>query len=328
MHVDLAVPSPGPDEVLIKVAACGICGSDLHLYRTNAHRGSGLLWISGEGYEVPGHEYSGVIAETGRNVTGFRIGERVVGVTGGGGFAEFVKVPANAFQLIRIPDEVSFDEAATTEPLADGLQMVRKADVQVGENVVIYGVGIIGLGVIQALIALGTPAKNIIAIDVSETRLQMARQIGATATINPLYEDVLERAGAICGTVATVFPSMNPPDIAVVIDCAGYLKHMQGPPPLQQALRLLRPRNGRIICFGAYEGEFPVDFMPLIYKEASIFGSMGYSPAELEQALALMAGRKLDRSQLISHSFPLERIAEAFEAQGTSAAIKVMVTVG
>ena len=119
---------------------------------------------------------------------------------------------------------------------------------------------------------------------------------------------------------------MNPPDVAVVIDCAGYLKHMQGPPPLQLAMHLLRPKGGRIICFGAYESEFALDFMPVIHKEISILGSMGYSPDDLQQAISLMASGKVNRARLVSHQFPLERITEAFETQATAAAIKVMVT--
>lgn len=134
-RTDVADPQAGPGEVLVRVEACGICGSDLHLYRTNAHRGPSLLRVTPEGYEVPGHEYSGVIVKTGRDVRGWHVGERVVGVTGGGAFAELVPVPVNPYQLARMPANVSFEEAATTEPLADALQMVRLATIEPGEHV-------------------------------------------------------------------------------------------------------------------------------------------------------------------------------------------------
>ena len=91
---DVAIPEPGADEVLVRVEACGICGSDMHLYRTNAHRGPGLLRVTAEGYEIPGHEYSGVIERVGARVTGWQAGDRVVGVTGGGAFAEWVPFPS------------------------------------------------------------------------------------------------------------------------------------------------------------------------------------------------------------------------------------------
>jgi threonine dehydrogenase-like Zn-dependent dehydrogenase len=325
---DVPVPEPGPDEVIVKVEACGICGSDMHLYRTNAHRGPSLLRATPEG-EIPGHEYSGVIVKTGADIINYRVGERVVGVTGGGGFAEYVPVPDSPYQLVRMPDNVSFEEAATTEPLADSLQMVRLADVQPGENVVVFGVGIIGLGVIQALRALAVPAAQIVAIDVSDARLAMAREVGATAAINPRAQDLLSAVRDICGFTALTFPQRaDVPNVAVVIDCAGYLKHMSGPAPLESALQMLQPAGGRIICFGAYEGDVTLDLMPLINKQAKIYGSMGYAPAELEQALALMAAGKVDRRKLVSDRFGIDRITDAFETQGNGRAIKVMVTPG
>jgi threonine dehydrogenase-like Zn-dependent dehydrogenase len=323
---DIAEPKPGPGEVLVEVHACGICGSDLHLYRTNAHRDSGgVLRVDPEGREIPGHEYAGIIVELGEGVRDWRVGERVVGVTGGGGFAQRVPVPVNVFQLARMPEGLTFEEAATTEPLADGLQMVRKAAPQAGEHVVVYGVGIIGLGVIQALRALCPKLGRVIAVDVSAPRLRMAREVGATDVIDASKEDVIDTAGRLCGWVTPAFPRMTVPDIGVVIDCAGYLKHMKGPPPLQNALRLLRPKGGRVICFGAYEGPVTLELMDIIHKEAQIHGSMGYGPAELDEALALMGSRKVNRQVLISHRFPLDNIRDAFAAQGSGNAIKVMI---
>lgn len=325
VHEDITTPEPAAGEVIVAVEACGICGSDLHLYRTNAHRGPSVLRATPQG-EIPGHEYSGIVHKVGANVAGYAVGDRVVGVTGGGGFAEYVPVPVNSFQIAHMPDNVSFEEAATTEPLADSLQMVRLAAIQPGENVVVFGVGIIGLGVIQALRALNIPAAKIVAIDVSPTRLAMAQACGATDAVNPRDTDLQEAMKKICGFTSLTFP--HPEDIAnvaVVIDCAGYLKHMAGPAPLESALQMLQPAGGRIICFGAYEGDVTLNLMPLINKQASIRGSMGYAPEDIEQALALMAAGKIDRRMLISDRFDLDRIVEAFETQGNGAAIKVLV---
>jgi threonine dehydrogenase-like Zn-dependent dehydrogenase len=323
---DVAEPRAGAGEVLVEVQACGICGSDLHLYRTNAHRHSGgVLRIDPDGREIPGHEYAGTIVALGEGVQGWRVGERVVGVTGGGGFAERVPVPVNPFQIARMPEGLSFEEAATTEPLADGLQLVRKAAPQPGENVVVYGVGIIGLGVIQALRALCPDVGHVIAIDVQAQRLEKALEVGATHGVNAADTDVVRAVGDLCGWVSPAFPRMTVPDVGVVIECAGYLQHMKGPPPLQNALNLLRPRGGRIVCFGAYEAPVTLELMPLIHKEPTIIGSMGYGPTELDEALSLMASGKVDRKRLISHRFPLSRIRDAFVTQGGGGAIKVMV---
>lgn len=329
MHTDVLRPKAGPNEVVVKVAACGICGSDLHIYRLQSASSeamySGTLRVDDDGRRIIGHEYSGVIAEIGSGVQGFQVGDRVVGVTAGGGMAEYVPVPVNPYQIARIPANVSFEEAATTEPMADSLQMVRKAAVQQGENVVVFGVGIIGLGVVQALRAVAPQVGKIIAVDVSAPRLAMALEVGATDAINAAHEDVVEAASRICGVVSNPFPPMSPPDVAVVIDCAGYIKHMEGPPPLQSALRLLRPRGGRIICFGAFEDDVTLNLTDLINKEPVIYGSMGYLPQELTQALQLMAQGKVDRRKLISHRFPVEQVRQAFETQGNGAAIKVIV---
>lgn len=331
MQADVARPRPGPGDVLVQVAACGICGSDLHIYReTSAVTEAlyyGVLRTDADGRRIIGHEYSGVIAELGDGVEDFRVGERVVGVTAGGGMAEYVTVPASAFQLVRVPDAVSLEEAATTEPLADGLQMVRKAAVRPGENVVVFGAGIIGLGVIQALRATVPEHGRIIAVDVLQPRLRTALEAGATDAIDAAREDVVAAAGRLCGTVEWPFPPMCPPDVAVVIDCAGYIRSIAGPPPLQTALDLLRPRDGRIVCFGTFEDEVRLDLAHLIDKEPTIHGSMGYLPQELGQALELMAAGKLDRRRLISHRFALEQVHEAFAVQAGGSAIKVMVMV-
>jgi threonine dehydrogenase-like Zn-dependent dehydrogenase len=323
---DIVEPSLGPGEVMVEVKACGICGSDLHLYRTNAHRGAGVLRINEQGLEIPGHEYSGVILQVGEGVSGYQVGDKVVGVTGGGAFAERVPVPANPYQLTHMPEGVSFEEAATTEPMADALQMVRLADVQPGDNVVVFGVGIIGLGVIQALRALDKPVNKVVAIDVSPSRLAMALDVGATDAINAgNTEDVVAAVAALCGTTPNIFGGPDAPRVDTVIDCAGYLKHMSGPPPLQSAINMLKPRGGKIICFGAYEGPVTLDLTYLIEKQIHIIGSLGYDASELNQGLDLMASGKVDRKKLITHGFPVDQIVEAFETQGRGQAIKVMI---
>lgn len=324
-RTDATPGQPGPGEVLIAVAACGICGSDLHMFRHDTSR-ERLTRRTAEGYDVPGHEFAGTIAAVGEGVAGWQVGERVVGVTGnGGGMAQFVTVPVNPFQLVRIPDGVSFEEAATTEPLADGLQMARKATIAPGETVLVFGAGIIGLGVIQAIRARGLAPARIIAVDIHDRRLEAALAVGATDVINARDQDVFEAAAALCGREDD-FRGQSA-KIDVVFDCAGYIRHIPGPPPLQLALRMIANRNGRIICFGGFEGEMPIDFSYVIRKEPVIIGSNGYAAEELVEALDLMAAGRVDRRGLISHRFPLDEVAEAFAAQGRPDSVKVMLDV-
>lgn len=321
---DATRPAPAAGEVVIEVKACGICGSDLHMYRDNSYREK-LVRSTPEGIEIPGHEFAGVIAELGAGVTDWKIGQAVVGVTGmGGGMADYVTVPVNPFQLVAIPDGVDWDIAATTEPLADGLQMVRKAGIKPGENVVIFGVGIIGLGVIQSILARGVAPERIIAIDVQQRRLDKALEVGATHAVNARDGNVFDAVAAICGTEEG-YPGISA-RIGVVFDCAGYIKHMSGPPPLETALRLIDLIGGRIVCFGGYEGAMMIDMGPLIQKQPTIMGSNGYAAEELVEALHLMATGKVDRKTLISHSLPISSISDAFEVQCSPEAVKVMLT--
>ncbi|SFS09042.1 zinc-dependent alcohol dehydrogenase [Sphingomonas jatrophae] len=322
---DATCPTPAAGEVLVTVEACGICGSDLHMYRNDTYRES-LVRSTPEGYEVPGHEFAGRIAALGEGVTEWTIGERVVGVTGlGGGMAELVAVPVNPFQLVRIPSEVSAPEAATTEPLADALQMVRKAEIKSGENILVFGAGIIGLGVIQAIRAKGIEVGRVVAVDVHDRRLEKALEVGATDVLNPKTCDVFEAAAAICGREDDYRGESA--NVSVVFDCAGYIKHIPGPPPLEVALHLIANRDGRIICFGGYEDRMLIDFGYMIQKEPVIIGSNGYAAEELVEALELMRTGAVDRRTLISHRFPLDQVSEAFEAQGRPDAVKVMLTV-
>jgi len=325
MRDDASLPTPIVGEVIVAVESCGICGSDLHLYRNNAHREL-LVRATPEGYEVPGHEFAGRISSIGKGVKRWKVGDRVVGVTGqGGGMADYVAVPDNPFQLVPMPDAVSFQQAATTEPLADGLQMIRKAAASKGENVLVFGVGIIGLGVIQAYCATGSDIGKLIAVDVHQARLAKALEVGATDAVNARDGDLVEQIQAITGEeISWRGTSAN---IHVVIDCAGYIKHMPGPPPLETALRLVSCEHGRIVCFGAYEDKMLIDMMPLINKQPVIMGSNGYAAEDLVHALELMRDGKVDRQSLISHSFPLDQIADAFSTQDTPEAIKVMIDV-
>ena len=323
-RADATPPTAADGEVIVAVEACGICGSDLHMFRNGSYRDQ-LVRATPEGYHVPGHEFAGTIAAIGNGVTGWSVGERVVGVTGfGGGMADYVAVPVSPFQLVRMPEGVDMIEAATTEQLADGLQMVRKAAIKRGENVVIFGVGIIGLSVIQAIRAREIEAGQVIAVDVHEARLDAALTQGATATVNARDGDVFDQVAAITGTEEGY--QGKSARIGAVIDCAGYIKHMPGPPPLETALRLIDLDGGRIVCFGAYEDRMTIDFGPMIQKQPTIMGSNGYAAEELVEALAYMAERKVDRASLVSHRFPISQAPEAFAAQCAPEAVKVMLT--
>src|SRR6202789_3879273 len=200
---DLPAPVPGVDEILVRVAACGICGSDVHGYDGSSGRRIPPI--------VMGHEAAGVIAAVGEGVTGYRAGERVtfdstvycgvcefcqrgevnlcdnrqvVGVSCGdyrraGAFAEYVTVPERI--LYRLPDKLSFSDAAMLEAVSVAIHAVRVAEVTGGESALVIGAGMIGLLILQAARASG--CSRILVADVDASRLNLAKDAGADVTI-------------------------------------------------------------------------------------------------------------------------------------------------
>ncbi|RYD30907.1 MAG: galactitol-1-phosphate 5-dehydrogenase, partial [Verrucomicrobiaceae bacterium] len=236
------VPAIQPDEVLIKVAACGICGSDVH----------GMDGSSGRRIPpvIMGHEASGTIVETGDQVENWTKGarvtfdstlycgqcawcadgqvnlcdnRRVLGVSCGdyrqnGAFAEYVAVPARV--LYAIPDNMSFEQAAFAEPAAVALHAVNRAQAGPGQSALVVGAGIIGLLIIQALKAAG--CSKVYATDLSEARLDLARDLGADevfpAKAGGLKEAMLERTGGQGVDIAMEVVGISP-TLTAAIEC-------------------------------------------------------------------------------------------------------------
>ena len=235
--VDFADPRPADDEVLLRIRACGICGSDIHGWDGSTGRRQPPL--------IMGHEASGEIVATGPRVEKWRKGDRVtfdstiscgacrfchsgqinlcenrrvVGVSPTeykqhGAFAELLAVPARI--LYRLPDNLPFDQAAMIEPVSIAIHAVQRIKVSANDTAVVVGSGMIGLLVIQALRWAG--AKRVIAVDLAENRLALARQLGATHAFNPSTTDVVaevtrltEGLGAdVAFEVVGVTPTVN-----------------------------------------------------------------------------------------------------------------------
>jgi L-iditol 2-dehydrogenase len=216
---DLPKPDPGPGEVLIRVEACGICGSDVHGYDGSTGRRIPPL--------VMGHEAAGVVADIGAHVTGFQTGQRVtfdstvscghcfychrgqvnlcdnrqvLGVSCGdyrraGAFAEFVTVPTRI--LYPLPDSLSFQKAAMIEAISVGVHAVAITPIALNDTVTVVGAGMIGLLTLQAAKLAG--ARRIIAVDVDDGRLATAKSLGATHTVNAKKDDAIQAIREITG---------------------------------------------------------------------------------------------------------------------------------
>jgi len=319
-------PQAGPGEILVKMKACGICGSDLHTYRLGLFQDE-ITKAVPQG-RIPGHEFAGDVVEVGAGVEGISVGDRVMALAVGG-MAEYVVITPAALNLTvyKLPPEVSYEEAATLEPMATSLHCAKLGTPVNGEQVVIFGAGIIGLGILQSLKALGVDLKKIIVADMADNRLEMARKLGATDVINVGKVDFAEKVMELAGPAPPILllPLVTSPNVDLVYDAVGYIKDNPAPPALEQALNVTR-EWGRIVVVGVYEGPMMLDPMAMVAKQIKIQGSYAYNlPDELLEALELIRAKKVDRNALITHVFPLEKAKEAFETQAnTGASVKVI----
>ncbi len=309
-------PGPGEHDVLVRVKACGICGSDLHMYRL------GMFEVLGrridEHRRIMGHELSGEIVELGEKVSGFSVGDRITGL-GHGGFAEYVPVRVTERSPHILPESVTFEEGATLEPLATSLHGVSLGKPAAGETVVVLGAGIIGLGCIQAIRA--SVDCRIIAVDASERRLDMAKNLGADAAVNLSETDPVEAVIELTGGARPVERfGVRGGDADLVIDCAG------APSSPDQGLLMLKQQFGRLVLVALFERPVDMDFNQVVRKHVAVYGSWTWTGDDYRRAIALVESGKVQRGPLISHVLDLEDAPEAFAVQDRpDTAIKVML---
>ena len=304
-------PKVNTGEILIKVKACGICGSDMHTYKLGLFPEVGLP--IGSGRMILGHEYSGDVVEVGEQVEGVKVGDRVIALSLGGGMAEYVKVftflNGNVFHL---PPEISYEEAATTEPLAVSLHAANIASPEEGETVLIVGAGIIGLGVLQILKARNS--NKVIMADLSPQRRAIAKKLGADFILDPSAGSLFDQVMQIVGPAPTTYSFVQTCAINTAMDCVGLMVNVPGPSVVEQLLPIVR-EGGKIILVGAYEDKVALDLNMIMGKGLKVLGSIAYLPQEFAEAIELIRTRKVNRKVVISRVFPLDQAKEAFELQ-------------
>ncbi|QZA34327.1 zinc-dependent alcohol dehydrogenase family protein [Hydrogenibacillus sp. N12] len=303
------VPSPAYGEVVIRVEACGICGTDQHIY----HGLPGSAAVTPP--RVLGHELAGEVVEIGEGVSELSIGDRVsvdpniycgrcrycrdgrphlceslqaVGVTRDGGMAEYCRVPvANCH---RLPDSMSSIEGAMVEPLGCVLHGIRKINVWPGASVLIIGGGFIGQLMLQAVKLHG--ASPVIISEPDEAKHELALRLGADVVVNPLRGDDLERELKRIGGAD------------IVVECVGKAETMQ------QAVQSAR-KGGQILLFGVSSPDTRIAISPyeVFSKELTIRGSF-INPHTHTAAISLIEQGKVRISPLISHTFRLEEVPE------------------
>ena len=313
---NVPTPTPGPNELLVAVKACGICGSDLHTYRYGLFEDLGME-IEGQDGRLMGHEFSGVVAEVGSEVQDVKVGDRLAGI-GRGAYAEYAIVEVAERSYHPLPEHVGFEEAATFEPFATSLHGVGLAAPKTGETVVIMGAGIIGLGAVQAIRA-ATSGVRVIVVDGMPSRLEMARQVGADEVVNFRDGDPVEQVYALVGEQEVPRLGYRGGNVDAVIDCAGAVASSQ------QGLQMLKQEDGRLVLVALFEHDGPLDRNMIVRKHVQLLGSWASTAADLRHALELIASGTVDRRLLVSHEFALDRAAEAFAVQEKGQAIKVVV---
>lgn len=315
-------PRPGPRDAIVRVAACGICGTDLSFIR---------LGRTGPG-DTPlclGHEMAGVVEWVGSEVRGSAVGERVVVHPGndeigriGIGAAEggltpalVVRETARGGRLFRVPDGLSLDIAALAEPLAVGMQAVERAEVKQGDKVAVFGCGPIGLFALATLLDRGI--EQVVAIDLNRRRRELALALGAQATLDPASCDVWDELARLHGTA----PFMRGPTPAT----NAFIEASGAATVITEVLERGRV-GGRLSVVALHYAPIPTNYLLVLMKQFSIHGSMEY-PRRFEDAIDLLARR--DLSQVITHRVPLARFDEALAVlQSAADCGKVLVTMG
>ena len=318
---ELPDPTPGPNDVVIRLAACGICGTDLSFAAVG-----GMLGPSDTPMAL-GHELSGTVAATGTKVNHLALGQRVVvnptsesnmiGSGGAGGFADYllVKDVTPDEHVFPIPDALSFEEAALTEPLSVALHGVNRAQVGPGSRVAVFGAGPIGLGVVLFLRQRGV--EDIVVFDLSEQRLQRARTLGAKIALNPAKVDVRQSLAEAHGAGTLYGWPVVHTDTFIEVSGAARV--------IPDAIALA-PLHAKLVVIAVHHEPVPVDFQTALAKEMTITTSLAY-PTEFNDVLALLLARKLDVEPMISHRYSFDQFMEAFAtAQDKERSAKVMVT--
>ena len=316
----------GPKDILVNNKACGICGTDVHIY--HGEKGSAEVTPP----VVLGHEFAGVVAKVGEEVTSFKPGDHVamdpnmycgqcvpcrvgkkqecehlfaLGVNVNGGFAEYAVCPET--QCFKVREDISFDEAAMAEPLACVIHGIDQAQIRPGQVVLVIGGGTIGLMMVQMARICG--ASTVILSEPVKMRRKIGMEVGADATIDPIHEDVPQKIWEICGRKGA----------DVVIECVGK------PFAVEQAFKAAG-FAATILLFSVpgVDATVPLPLFDVYKKELKIVGSM-INPDTHQRAVDLINSGRLQLKKLITHTYDLEHMDEAIHMQMSAESIKVVV---
>ena len=322
---EVQTPKPGEDEVLVKVAACGVCHTDLH------YIDHGVPTFK-EPPLILGHEASGIIAEAGSRVSDWKKGDRVLipavltcgrcaycregreniclkmtmlGNNIDGAYAEYVKVPPK--DLVRLPEDIPIIEGSI---IADAVStpfhaVKNRARIRPGESVVVFGCGGVGINVVQIAAAVG---GVVIAVDIDEAKLKWAKKLGAAETINPnKVERVSKAVRKLTGGGA---------------DCA--IEAIGKPATMEEAFNCIKT-GGRLCIVGYSNENISLNAGRIMYREVEVIGSLGCRPVDYPAIVELVRRGKIEIKSLVTHKFPLEEINQAFDLMRKGESLRSVV---
>ncbi len=320
------------DEVLIEVGACGVCGTDVRIYRWRPEEMSARI-LNMKFPRVLGHEVAGTIRQMGKNVAGFAVGDkvmceassgcglcvfcrsgrphlcetrrgRILGIGIDGGYTQYMIIRSAC--LFKMSEDISFIEAAVMESFGVAVHALERSHLKPGDHVVILGPG--PLGLLGAMLAKSNGAASVIVagLGIDKERLKIASKIGAEAidiTAHSLSERVLSNT--------------NGKGADVVFDFAGGVSALKG------AIEVVS-KGGEVIMVGQGKpGEF--DQKTIVDKELTILGVKARQPSTWDRAMALLDSRTIDLKPIITHTFPVKKAKEAFQLLDERKAVKVVI---
>lgn len=326
---DVEKPEIGAKEVLLKLKACGLCGTDIHK----------AIHKTVDPPVVLGHEFAGEIVEAGEEVTKFKIGDNVIGGIHvpcfschycqrghytlcpefketniePGGFAEYVKLSERHVRhsVFSIPKSISYMHASLAEPVACCIHGQKAADIRPGDNVLIMGAGQIGM--IHGQLLKHKDVSNVIISDLSPYKLSKAREFGLDYAVNIKHENLANIVNRVTENKGV--------DAVIIATGVSTL--------LQEAIQLLR-RGGQIICFSPFDNnpEVNIDAERFFRDEISIVGTYSVSPYEFEEAILHIQNGTIDAEKMITHEMKIHQVGEAVKlaANPEEEVLKIVIT--
>ncbi len=323
---DVPIPEPGPDEVLVRVHATGICGTDLHIYR----------WDQWARDNIPapmtvGHEFSGTIAKLGSSVSGFEVGELVgaeghvvcdrcrnclagrrhlcndtrgIGVNIPGAFADYVVVPKS--NVWRHTSDLSADIAALFDPFGNAVHTALKFPV-LGEDVLITGAG--PIGIMAAAVVAHAGARNVVVTDINEYRLNLARTMGATRVVDRRTDDL--------NTVQRELGMQEGFDVAL---------EMSGSPSAYQDILDNTIHGANVALLGIPAEPFAIDWSVVVFNMLNLKGIYGRQLFDTWYKMNILIDSGLDLTPVITHRFDVDEYDVAFDAAASADSGKVLIS--